>query len=444
MLCAGAMNVAATPDRDALTGLPGDGAARALLEHWRSAAAGDGVAVDGVHLMMLGLGRFDTVNRAYGEAAGDGALIEIARRIAHFAGDEFEEGDWLAARLGGGTFLLAAREACSRERWQWLAEALADAIAHPIDAGERSGRVRLWPRIALLRALSDDEVDGLFERLATTLERNDGQGASRIEWVDRGLADDSASRTELEADLLTALDGDEIAILFQPQYACDTDALVGAEALARWSHPRLGRIGAGALFAIAERVDQVPQLSRHILQKALEAGRGWPDGLRLSVNVTPADLAIPGFAEEFVRMVGETGFAAQRLTLELTEQVLLGDLERCAAQLTILREAGMKIALDDFGAGFCNFRYLKVLPLDTLKLDRAMVEGIEDSADDLAVLRGIVAMARALGLAVTAEGIETEAQRRIVAEEGCAVYQGFLRAAPMGAEEFARLARGEK
>ena len=188
----------------------------------------------------------------------------------------------------------------------------------------------------------------------------------------------------------------------------------------------------------------MPQLSRHILHKALEAGRGWPDGLRLSVNVTPADLAIPGFAEEFVRMVGETGFAAQRLTLELTEQVLLGDLERCAAQLTILREAGMKIALDDFGAGFCNFRYLKVLPLDTLKLDRAMVEGIEDSADDLAVLRGIVAMARALGLAVTAEGIETEAQRRIVAEEGCAVYQGFLRAAPMGAEEFARLACGEK
>ena len=207
--------------------------------------------------------------------------------------------------------------------------------------------------------------------------------------------------------------------------------------MARWQHPGLGRIGAGALFSIAERADHVAHLSRHILTRALEAAADWPDGVRLSLNITPTDLAIGGFADEFSQLVANSGFAADRLTLEITEQVLLVNLEQAAEQLAKLTADGMRIALDDFGAGFCNFRYLKLLPLDYLKLDRAMVEGIESNAEDLTVLRGIVAMAKALGLDVIAEGIENEAQRRIIANEGCAYWQGFLRAAPMGVAEFA-------
>ena len=163
--------------------------------------------------------------------------------------------------------------------------------------------------------------------------------------------------------------------------------------------------------------------------------------LRLSLNVTPNDLAAPDFADGFAALVQESGFPAWRLTLEVTEQVLLADVAHAAATLGALAGQGMRIALDDFGAGFCNFRYLKLLPLHYLKLDRTMIDGVVGAARDLAVLRAIVAMAGALDLKVIAEGVESEAQRVLAASEGCEFYQGFLRAQPMGAAEFEALAR---
>lgn len=425
--------------RDALTGLPGACSARARLAAWNRETEGSAGAV---HAMLLGLGRFDAVNVAYGEAAGDGALVEVARRIHHFAEDEFEAGEWFAARIGGGKFLLAAREACSRERWQWLGEALGDAVAHPIAALDSAGTLRLWPRLALARVLPGDEPDVTLDRLGDALARAHGRHGSRVGWVDGERSMPGRRGALLEADLLAALDRDEIEVLYQPQFALADDRLVGAEALARWQHPEVGRIGGGALFALAERADYVAQLSRHVAERALAGAALWPPALRLSLNVTPADLASGGFADELAALVERAGFSADRLTLEITEQVLLGDLERAARVLAGLTARGMRIALDDFGAGFCNFRYLKVLPLAYLKLDRAMVDGIAEDARDVAVLRAIVALARALDLQVIAEGIESTTQRELVAREGCDFYQGFVRAAPMSAAEFQRFSHG--
>ena len=252
---------------------------------------------------------------------------------------------------------------------------------------------------------------------------------------------DTRSRPDdIEADLVAALARGEIEIVFQPQFDLASDALVGAEALARWKHPHVGLIGADALFTVAERAGHAAQLSHHIAVAALAAARAWPEHLRLSLNVTPPDLADGAFVMELLRLVDEAGFAPDRLTLEITEQVLIEDLETGAETLTALKQTGIRIALDDFGAGFCNFRYLKLLPVDTLKLDRSMIDGIEQDSRDLAVLRAIVALARALNLTVVAEGIETEGQRAIAAREGCAVYQGFLRSVPLGAGAFLALA----
>ena len=428
------------PMRDALTGLRDAEGARAQLAEWSGAGCPKGGAV---HALAIGLGRFDAVNVAYGEAAGDGALIEVARRILHFAEDEFAAGEWFAARIGGGKFLLAAREACSRERWQWLAEALADAVALPIgEIGDAAGVVRLWPRVALMRVLAGEGPLSVFDRLAQALARASAGQGGRIAWVDGETAVPGRGSARIEADLLAAIDRREIEIVFQPQFALPDDALVGAEALARWQHPELGRIGAGPLFSIAERADHVAQLSRAVAVRALESAAAWPRPLRLSLNVTPADLASASFAGEFARLVEASGFPPERLTIEITEQVLLSDLEKAAASLRRLSVMGIRIALDDFGAGFCNFRYLKVLPLDYLKLDRAMIEGLADDPRDLAVFRAIAALARALDLRLIAEGVENEAQRDLVAQEGAAIYQGFLRAAPLAANEFARFAEG--
>lgn len=424
--------------RDVLTGLAGTGAAQNRLNEWQEIAAKEGRTAP-VHVMLLALGRFDTVNLAYGEAAGDGALVTVAQRIAHFSEDEFEDGDWIAARIGGGKFLLAVREACSRERWQWLGEALADAVAHPIPGLEDAGTLRLWPRVALMRTMPGEGRQMIFDRLGEALERAHQSHGQRVVWTDGGHTPRGRPNAQLEADLLAALDRDEIEMVYQPQYSLPDDRLIGAEALARWQHPQLGRIGAGVLFAIAERADHVAPLSRHIAERALRDAASWPSDMRLSLNVTPADLAAASFATELKSMIAKSGFASRQLTLEITEHVLLAELERSAAMLGDLRALGVRIALDDFGAGFCNFRYLQVLPLDYLKLDRAMVEGIEDAPKDLAVFRAIVAMAKALGLKTIAEGIETERQRDLVAREGAEIYQGFLKAEPMSAEDFTAL-----
>lgn len=424
--------------RDPLTGLLGADQAQARIDEWLAEAKAQG-QVAPIHVMLLALRRFDTVNLAYGERAGDSALVEIATRILRFADDQFDR-EWIASRLGGGHFLLALNEPSSRERWEWLAETLAETISRPIGNIGNLGAVRLSPRVALIRAMPSENSRRVFDRLAHTLARLDGQHGRRVLWSDGDTVLGGRTVTQLEADLLSALHRDEIEILYQPQFAAADDRLVGAEALARWQHPELGRIGAGALFGIAERVDQVAQLSHHIAMLALAGAAAWPEPLRLSLNVTPSDLALPSFAEDIAQAIEDTGFAPERLTLEIVEQSLVGDLERTATLLAGLVERGIRVGLDDFGAGFCNFRYLKLLPVHYLKLDRSMVDDIAGDPRDLAVFRAIVAMAKALDLEVIAEGIETEEQRALIAREGCDYYQGFLRAAPMSADEFRALA----
>jgi EAL domain-containing protein (putative c-di-GMP-specific phosphodiesterase class I)/GGDEF domain-containing protein len=425
---------------DRLTGIPGLEAVFERVATWRE----DPVLMPHmahVHAMLLSLRRLDAINMAYGAAAGDGALEEVAARISHFAEEELD-GPWLLARAGGGSFLLVANEACSRERWQLVADQVADMIARPIPVP--SGVLRLSPRVALIRALTGESVESMLDRLGHAMGDAHELHGSRLSWADGEVTPPGRSAQQLEADLLVAIDRDEIEVLFQPQFDLTDDSLTGAEALARWNHPELGRIGAGALFAIAERADHVGPLSRHIAHKAMWAAKQWPGTLRLSINVTAADLAFGSYTRQMLDLVRESGFPPRRLTLEVTEQTLIGDITLAAQTMAEFSAQGIRIALDDFGAGFCNFRYLKVLPIHYLKLDRSMIDGITTDRRDVAVLRAIVAMARALDLQVIAEGIEEEGQREVAAREGCAYFQGFLRAQPMSAAMFAKLARVEE
>lgn len=424
---------------DPLTGLADMAQAKQAIAAWQAGwPSGSGVCP--LQTMLLSVGRIETVNLAYGETAGDSALIEIARRIDHLASEELEAAEWMAARVGGGTFLIVARDPCSRERWQWFAEALADAVAMPIQTPNEAGTVRLWPRVALMRPGKSDGPDMILDHLAVALHRAREERGRRAVWVSGELAHVAVSNQQLEADMLAAIDRDEIEVVFQPQYALPDDGLIGAEALARWHHPEIGRLGANTLFTLAERTDHVAQLSRHIAKRALEAAASWPSGLRLSLNVTPADLAAGSFASEFLALLERTGFPPDRLTIEITEQVLLADLEQVTRALSPLKDMGIIVALDDFGAGYSNFRYLKILPIDLLKLDRSMVEGVADDERDLAVLRAITAMARALDLGVVAEGVENESQRTVLQREGAKYFQGFLRSLPVSASEFVALA----
>lgn len=425
----------APPARERFFGSPGAESARARITEWMASEGLDEGSAH-LHAMLVGLRRFDAVNLAYGEAAGDEALEEVAARMSNFAAGELE-GRWMVSRAGGGSFLLLAAEPCSRERWQLVADELAEAVARPIPTP--SGVLRLSPRLALVRMLEGEAIDLMLDRLGQSLSEATQRQGARIVWANGEATPPGRSSAQLEADLLAAIERDEIEVLFQPQFSLSDDRLVGAEALARWNHPELGRIGASALFAIAERTDHIVPLSRHIASKSLDMAQSWPSRLRLSLNVTAADLAFGSYARQLLDKLRETGFPPNRLTLEVTEQSLISDVGLAAQIMAEFAANGIRMALDDFGAGFCNFRYLKLLPLHYLKLDRSMVDGIGRDRRDRAVLRAIVAMAKALDLEVIAEGIESEAQRARVAAEGCAYYQGFVRAQPMSAEMFAKL-----
>ncbi|TNE58799.1 MAG: EAL domain-containing protein [Sphingomonadales bacterium] len=247
-------------------------------------------------------------------------------------------------------------------------------------------------------------------------------------------------RDALAEELQLALRLGQVEIRFQPQYSGKTGRLVSAEALTRWCHPTYGELGGEALFQLAGKAGVVAPFADRILELTLRTAKDWPQELALSLNISPRQLLAEGFVPNLKRMMEDNGINPSQVVLEITEEILIADLELGAQRLAELRRDGVRVALDDFGAGFCNFDYLKRLPLDAVKLDRSMVTGIESDQRDLAVLRAIVVLAKVLGLNVVAEGIETETQRDAAMGEGCDYWQGFLGSKPLVRAEFEALA----
>lgn len=391
-----------------------------------------------LYAAMIAFARIESVNAAHGRAAGDAALAVQAGRM-RFAAARLGGRNHCLARLDGSAFLILCAGFEGRAAWQAWAEGLLGELAATVHIAEDSPAISLQPRIVLGRASAGEDAGAFLTLLAQSSTRLRTARGKRLAWAPQN--DSRLETGRLEQDLGSAIEGGGISVAFQPQYRCADDRLTGSEALARWFHPDLHEVDAETLMAVAHSADLVPQLSARILREALRATASWPASLRLSVNITAEDLAQPRFDELVLRELEAQQVDPARLTLEITEQVLLADLSAAADCLSRLASTGVRIALDDFGAGFCHFGYLKRLPLHVLKLDRSMLAGVECGGADLAVLRAMVAMGRALGLDVVAEGVESEAQRQLLATEGCASYQGFLKGRPLDAAQFAALAR---
>lgn len=415
--------------RDPLTGLPDEVAARRRLAAMMADAQAPGV-------LLVGLTRLQPVNSSYGRAGGD-VLIQAAARRIESAVREAAPGSWIARR--SGTEFVVALPRATPEALTKLARSLFAAI-------ERRFVAR--PDVFLIGAVvggaveEDDGVTGLLRRCGAALaEARDGScGGIRIAEAGEGEGLSRAQR--LAGDVRSAIDTGQIEIVFQPQVCIVDRTMEGVEALARWRHPELGELGAGLLFAAAERAHLAEPLSAFVQMRALESAAAWPDALRhlrLSINVTAADLARPGFATGLLAAIKRSGFDAGRVTAEVTEEGLIDDLGAAASALAELRRGGVRVAVDDFGTGYSSLAYLKALPLDYLKLDRRLTQDITGSARDRIVVRGVIDMARSLGLGVIAEGVETEEQLALLAAEGCTLYQGFLCSEPVSVEGLAAL-----
>jgi diguanylate cyclase (GGDEF)-like protein len=406
--------------RDALVGSQDAAGARRWLD--RRLADPNGKPLSA---MLIALNRFDIINTAYGRAAGDELLRAAFKRIEEVAGDA------LVVRLGGSEFLVAIEDAGGRVGL--VAERIAGELARPFVTGDTIAV--LGCRIGIAGREPGDSAVTLLRRASEALADARASDSATVRTADGG--GEEASIDALAVELHHAIERGEIDILFQPQVSVATGAIVGVEALARWDHPTLGTIGADMLFAAAARADLEIGLSDHIQRIVLDRAAAWPvslRGLRLALNLTAADIARPGFGDLFLDRVDASGFPRARLTVEIVEGGLIEDLGAAAGLLAMLRSAGLRVAIDDFGTGYSSLAYLKSLPLDYLKIDKKLAQDITGTTRDRVVVRGVIDMARSLGLVVIAEGVETQEQLDLLAKEGCQIYQGFLRSEPVSVE----------
>jgi len=259
-----------------------------------------------------------------------------------------------------------------------------------------------------------------------------------VETKERGDERRTASPRRRRDDLLAAVIAhQQIAVVFQPQINPSTGAVEGAEALARWDRVA----GAEQLFARAAAAGLSERLSRLVQSKALRAAAAWEGPLRrhrISINLLPDEIVQDGYVQWFLDEVGTAGIDPKRVTIEITENVLLSDLEAVAKNLEKIREAGIKVALDDFGTGYASFAYLGSLPLDALKIDRGLIDKISTSERDRIVVKSIFGLSRELGLSVVVEGVESTSQLVLLSEWGCELYQGFLGAGALDEQELRR------
>ena len=418
-----------TPDRRSLTRDSLTGLLQANdLREWLTTRTDRGPLT----LLLINMTRFDAINAALGREAGDALLKATARRIEPIVA-ELTGPERIIARMAGAEFAIGISGIVSNDRLYLLAEALVDSLARPLPSAE--GPVSVGTRIVIVdQTVGGNSAATLIRRASRLLgEIRDGDsGPIRLATGIHGETDE-LSRS-LHSDLRAALANGEIDVLFQPQVGVTDGFIEGVEALARWRHPVRGEIGAATLFAVAAQSDYSLELSAHIQKLALTMAAAWPDTLshlRVAINVTAADLARPHFFRGFEAMITESGFPKERLTIEVTESALMQSLEAAARVLAEFRAFGCRVAIDDFGTGYSSLAWLKSLPADYLKLDQGLSGDILGEERDSVVLRGVIGMARSLGLTVIAEGVETEGQLALLAHEGCTLYQGFLCAPPL-------------
>lgn len=424
---------------DALTGLPNRSLLGDRLDQAVAYARRHGVRLA---VLFVDLDQFKLVNDSLGHDAGDSLLQALAERLQGAC----REGDTVA-RIGGDEFVLLASEVGEPNDVVGLANRICKQLATPVEVAGRELTVTSSLGIALFPA-DGEEGETLLRNADAAMYRAKEVGRNTFQFYTREINQDVTDRLTLAQELRRALEADELFLVYQPQVDLATGRVVGVEALVRWQHPEQGLVMPNRFIPVAEESGLIVPLGKWVLETACRQGAAWrAAGLApITIAVNASDKQFDqGRLDEVVRDTLErTGLPAAALEIELTERVMMRGGAAQHAALGILREEGVRIAVDDFGTGYSNLAQLQNFALDRLKIERSFVRNLDSGPDEPAIVLAMVSMARALGLEVIAEGVETEAQARFLTDKGCPQGQGFFFARPLPAAEVATLlAAGE-
>jgi diguanylate cyclase (GGDEF)-like protein/PAS domain S-box-containing protein len=415
---------------DTLTSLPNRNLFRDRLNQAmaRAKRGGNTVAV-----LCLDLDRFKPVNDSFGPEIADELLRQVALRLLHSI-----RADDTVARLGADEFALIQVGLSHPDGPAFMADRLVKALSDPfiicghhIVIGTSIG-IALYPN----DGISGDE---LLRAADTALDRAKAAGGGTYRFFESEMDLRLQERRRLEHDLRQALTANQLELNYQPLVDCEHLTALGCEALLRWRHPERGPISPAEFIPLAEECGLIRQLGDWVLRTACSEAAGWPQGKIVAVNLSPIQFRQPDLAEQILAILAETGLAPQRLELEITEGVLIEDTERTLATLSMLKDAGIRISLDDFGTGFSSLSYLQRFPFDKIKIDRSFIWAMEQNPDSMAIVRAVIALGKSLRITVTAEGVETPRQLAWLQQEHCNQAQGYLLGKPMSRAEIARL-----
>jgi diguanylate cyclase (GGDEF)-like protein len=414
--------------QDPLTGLPNR---RQFIDSLNAAIAAPPRAGAAHALLMLDLNRFKQINDVYGHHAGDEALIVVGSRLLGAVRD----GD-LVARVGGDEFVVLARHLAGAEAATSIALRVIEALSAPVAAVGITHSLGVSIGIAMF-PFTGATTEEVMRRADVALYKAKGVEKSSLCFFDSDLDRYVRDRANLERELRAAIAAGDIQPYFQPLVDLRTKAVVGFEALARWSHKDLGEVPPDRFIPVAEDAGLISELTDQLLRRACEVAITWPSDVVLAFNISPVQLKDPALGLRVLRILGETGLPPLRLEIEITESALVTDLESARSVLGSLREAGVRIVLDDFGTGYSSLYHLRNFKVDKIKIDRSFVEHMEDQRESAAIVNALIGLGHGLGLTITAEGIEQGAQDRDLLAHGCGQGQGFLFSRAVPAEQTA-------
>ncbi|MEH6756319.1 MAG: EAL domain-containing protein [Parasphingorhabdus sp.] len=372
-------------------------------------------------IMMLDLDRFKQVNDTMGHPAGDELLKQVATRMRKIIGDRGEIG-----RLGGDEFQIILPDIDDRGKLGELADKIVKIISQPYPIGEKSAVIgtSIGIAVAPYDGVEKDELVRSSD-LALYAAKNSGRGQFRFYSAD--LKDEEEKRRLLVEDLRDALENDQLDLHYQPVVRTDDHMVVGFEALMRWVHPERGAVSPDVFIPIAEELNLINQLGEWALRRACVDAMHWPKSVRIAVNVSAVQFANRDFPEIVRKALADSGLEPDRLELELTESVFLGDSETTDNMFKTLKEQGIRLALDDFGTGYSSLSYLRSAPFDKIKVDKSFVDSCTQKDKNSAkIIAAIVSLSDALGMETTVEGVEAFDQFSLVCSKGARYIQGYI------------------